>query len=241
MRIRELAASWHPQSELLALLAEGATVQAVGPIQIEGCPLVHVQLTAHILQDNNSPLRRYDFYLDPEKGHAVRRLEAWDEVGRLFVRSDCTEFEQLGGRFIWMPRLCRVEEYTVAATQDKENSIPAISSSPLYVVLIRVNALDTQPWPGDRFQLKYTTPGAYVNDASFPETSGKDGVVYQIPANPQRLDEVITVRRAFYHAWRNADKKSRPLRLLFLILNGVGVAGLGVYFFVRRRKKASCT
>jgi hypothetical protein len=241
VRIKELTASWHPQSELLALLAAGGRVETVGPIQIEGCALVRVQLTVHRLEENNSPLWRYDFYLDPERGYAVRRLEIWDEGGRLLVRSNCTEFEQLSGRLLWMPRLCRVEEYTVAATQDKENSIPAIFSSPLYVKLLRVNAFGAQPWPDDRFQLKYTTPGAYVNDASFPETSGKDGVFYQIPANPQRLDEVIAVRRAFYQAWRSAGKKSRPLRVLFLVLNSLGLAGVGIYFFVRRRKKASCT
>ncbi len=141
-----------------------------------------------------------------------------------------------------MPHRCRVEEYALTVrTQKDENLILDLFPSPLYVKEIQVSAFDLKPWPDDRFQLKYTTPGAYVNDASFPETSGKDGIFYQIPANPQRLDEVIAVRRAFYQAWKNADKKSRSLRVLFLVLNGVGVAGLGVYFFVRRRKKASCT
>ncbi len=240
-RTKELVQSWHPQSELLALLAEGGRIQAVGPIQIEGRPFVRVQLKARRLQEDNYALWRYDFYLDPERSYMIRRLEVRDGVGKLLLCSDCTEFEQLRGRPLWMPRLCRVEEYTVAETQRKEISIPAIFSSPLYVNLMRVNAFDTQPWPDDRFRLKYATPGVYVNDASFPEITGKDGIFYQIPANPQRLDEVIAVRRAFYQAWRNAEKKSRPLRVLLLVLNGVALAGLGVYFFVRRRKKASCT
>jgi hypothetical protein len=241
VRTRELVSPWHPQAELLALLAEGGRVETVCPIQIEGGPLVRVQLTVRRVEENNSPLWRYDFYLDPERGYAVRRLEIHDEAGRLLTRSDCADFEQLSDWLLWMPRLCRVEEYTVAGTENKENSIPAIFSSPLYVKRVQVNAFDSQPWPDDRFQLNYTTPGVYVNDASFSDISAKDGIFYQIPANPQRLDEVIAVRRAFYQAWRSAEKISRPLRVLFLVLNGVGLAGLGVYFFVRRRKNASCT
>src|SRR5579884_566547 len=239
VQIKELAASWHPQSELLALLAEGGRVEAVSPTLTNGHPLVLVRVAARRLQENDALSRRYDFYLDPKRGYAVGRLEIRDEADSLLSRSDCTQFEQLGG--LWIPRLCRVEEYTVAGTQGKEKPISKDFSSPLYVKCLRVNAFDTQPWPEDRFQLKYTTPGAYVNDASFPEISGRDGIFYQIPANPQRLDEVIAVRRAFYQAWMNAEKKSRPLRMLFLVLNGVALAGLGVYFFVRRRKKASCT
>lgn len=226
-RIKELVQSWHPQSELLALLAEGGQVQSVSSINVDGHPLFRVEVVAGKLQDPFAPSQRYDFYFDPERGYAVRRLEIRDGVGRLMTRCECTDFEQLSGRQVWMPRRCRVEAYA--------------SPSPSHVTRIQVNVLDVQPWPDDRFQLAYTTPGIYVNDASFSETTRKDGIFYQIPANPQRLDEVIAVRRALHQAWMNAEKKTRPLRVLFLVLNGVGLAGLAVYLFMRRRKKASCT
>jgi hypothetical protein len=252
-RIKELVSSWRPQSELLALLAEDGRIQAVGPTNLEGRPLIRVQVTTHNLKERLqadvrkllerfAPLERYDFYFDPERGYAVRRLEIRDQVDRLQTRCDCSEFEQLRGRLVWMPRLCRVEEYALAAaTQDGYNLILDVSPSPLYVTKIQVNAFDVEPWPDDRFQLKNTTPGGYVNDASFPEMTGKDGVFYQVPANPERLDEVVAVRRAFYQAWRNAERRSRPLRVLFLILNGVALVSIAAYFFVRRRKKASST
>jgi hypothetical protein len=240
-RTKELASSWHPQSELLALLAEGGRVEAVSPANLDERPLVRVQVVLRRIDGKKYPLRRYDFYLDPERGYTIRRHETRDEAGRLLIRFDCTEFEQLSGRLLWMPHLCRVTEYVLERVQDEKNSISDIFTSPLYVKVIRVNALDVQPWPDDRFQLKCLTPGVYVNDASFPETTGKDGVFYQIPANPQRLDEVIALRRAFYQAWRKAEKKSRPLRVLFLVLNGVGLASIAVCYFRRRRKKASCS
>lgn len=249
-RIKELLRSWRPQSALLALLEIDGRIQSISPANLDGRPLIRVQVTSHNLKERSqadvrklaerfAPPEWYDFYLDPERGYAVRRLEIRDEVDRLQTRSDCTDFEQLPGRQVWMPRQCRVEEYALTAALDEGNMVLDVFPSPLYVTTIQVNTFDVQPWPDDRFQLKNTTPGGYVNDASFPEMTGKDGVFYQVPANPQRLDEVIAVRHAFYRAWTNAEKRSRPLRVLFLVLNGVGMTSLAVYFFVHRRKKAS--
>jgi hypothetical protein len=248
-RIKELILSWQPQSELLALLAEGGRIEAIGPANLDGRRLIRVRakrsfaegVPKQSLGTRTTPIRRYNFYLDPEMGYIVRRLEIRDESGRLLTRSDCTEFEQLCGRPLWMPRLCRVEEYTLAAARDEDNVVPDVSASPLYVKAIQVNAFDVKPWPDDRFQLKSTTPGVYVNDASFPEVKGTDGVLYQVPANPQRLDEVIAERRAFYQGLLGAEKRSRPLKALFLVLDGLGLAGLAVYWIVRRRRKASST
>ncbi len=139
-----------------------------------------------------------------------------------------------------MPRLCRVEEYTFAERQDKQALNPEVFTSPFYVKRIRVNAFDSHPWPDDRFQLCATRPGVYVNDASFPEVCGKNGILYQIPADPRRLEEVIALRRAFYRAGISARERAPLLRASCLVLNGVALTGLAVYFF-RRRKKASYT
>jgi|GEM_PF-2776573 len=245
-RIKELLLSWHPQAELLALLAEGGQIEAIGSASLDGHLLFRVQASSLVPKPNlgmrneqgtrEKPLYRYDFYFDPEYGYAIRRLEVRDEAGRLLTRSDCTGFEQLSGWSVWLPRLCRVAVHTWAGVQEERKSIFNIFASPLYIKNIRVNAFDVKLWPDDRFQLKPTMPGVYVNDASFPEIKGMDGVFYQVPADPQRLNEVIAVRRALYQGWRGADKRSRPLRALFLVLNGMGLVSLAVYVIVRQYK-----
>jgi hypothetical protein len=235
VRVKDLVPTWRPQAELLALLAEGGHVEVVSTIQLEGRSVIRVQVMTGKRQQGVAP-RRYDFFLDPERGHAVRRLEMHDETGRLLTRTDCSEFAQLTGRLPWLPLQCQVEEYTFAGAPSGENKISSSFTAPLCVKKIRVTAFDVQPWSDDRFQLKNTTPGGYVNDASFPEMKDKGGIFYQVPANPELLDEVTAVRRAFYHAWLSVDKRARPLRVVFLVLNGVGLA---VYLIMRQRKKAS--
>jgi hypothetical protein len=237
-RVKDLVSSWRPQSELLALLTEGGVVDSVGPTQLDRCSLIRVQVMTGKRPDGLSSPRRYDFFLVPERGHAVRRLEIRDDAGHLLTRCDCTEFVQLMGRSLWIPRLCQVEEYALRREPNEEKASPNIFTSSLCVKKIRVTAIDDQPWPEDRFQLKSTTPGTYVNDASFPEMKLKDGVFYQVPANPHRLDEVIAVRQTFHQAWLSVNRRARPLRALFLVLNSVGLA---FYLIVRRRRKARST
>ncbi len=138
------------------------------------------------------PLRRFDFFLDPERGYAVQRLDILDEAGRLLIRFNCSEHEQLKGRIVWLPRRCRMEEYTCADTKGQ------VFASPCFVTQFEVSAFDLTPWPYERFELKYTTPGTSVHDKTFPEVKGDIGVTYEIPANPQQLDEVIAVAREKY-------------------------------------------
>ncbi len=271
--VEELVLSWRPQSELLALLAEGGRVEATGLTELDGRKLMCVQVTAQDLskqyppadlaelekqlrvmssvaklseediqkrlasarkaQTARPPQRRFDFYFDPERGYAVRHLDTRDETGRLLTRSDCTEHEQMTDRDVWLPRRCRVEHYTFVGMEDQ------VFGSPLYADRYEVSAFDLKPWPDERFELKYTTPGTRVNDKTFPEVKGDFGVTYEIPANPQQLDEVIAAARGKYLAEANADKRSHTFRILFLVLNGVGLSVLVIYLVVHRRKKAS--
>jgi hypothetical protein len=262
---------WHPQAELLALLAEGGRVEATGPADLDGRRLMRVQVAAQDLsnqfppvdlaemekqlramrtvaklseadiqerlasarkaQTARPPRRRFDFYFDSERGYAaVRRLDIRDEAGRLLTRSDCTEHEQLAGRNVWLPRRCRVEQYTFVGLGDQ------VFGAPLFVNQFLVRAFDLQPWPDDRFELKYTTPGTRVNDRTFPEVEGTRGVTYEIPANPERLDEVIQAARANYQSQANAEQRSSTLKALFLVVNGALVVSLVAYFIVRRWK-----
>ena len=45
-RVKELVLPWRPQSELLALLAEGGRVEATGPANLDGTPLTRVRVSA---------------------------------------------------------------------------------------------------------------------------------------------------------------------------------------------------
>jgi hypothetical protein len=55
--------------------------------------------------------------------------------------------------------------------------IPRTFESPLYVNHFKVSEFDVRPWPDGRFELKYTTPGTEVNDATLPGVTGKDGAI----------------------------------------------------------------
>jgi hypothetical protein len=269
-RVQGLVEAWRPQSELLALLAEGGQVEATGPIELDGRSLVRVQVTAQdrtkigppidldsmeqqlrtskLLSNEEiqrrltaaqeaetaqPPVRRYDFYFDPKRGYAVHRLDTQDEAGRLLMRSECTEHEQLPGRDVWMPRRCRVEKYTFVGLPDQ------YFGSPLYVNQFRVSAFDLQPWPDERFELKYTTPGTSISDGTFPEVEGKEGVSYEVPATPEQLDQVIKFARRRYQAQTNAEKRAGPTREMFLVINGVLVVAMAVYYVLRWRKARS--
>jgi hypothetical protein len=44
IRVKDLVPTWRPQSELLALLAEGGRVEAVGPSELDGRSVIRVQV-----------------------------------------------------------------------------------------------------------------------------------------------------------------------------------------------------
>jgi hypothetical protein len=275
-RVKDLVGAWHPQSEILALLAEGGQVQMTGSAKVEGRSLVRVQLTAKDLTlqgtkedlsklertvrlregiteegvqrelttarrrgERSAPLRRHDFYLDPERGYAVRRLEITDEAGRLLMRSDCTDHEHLTGRTVWLPRRCRMEVYCIGEMLDEETMMPRAFGSPLYVNHFEVSKLDLQPWPDERFELNYTMPGTQVNDGTLPEVKGRSGVRYTIPANSNELDTVVEEARRKYQRSVDAGRWSPTVRLMFLIFNVLLLVGFAAYYVVRRRKARS--
>jgi hypothetical protein len=275
-RIKELASAWHPQSELLALLAEGGQVERTGTVTIEGRSLMWVQLTLkdeslfppdlsekeiQLIEERQlipsapgakkmkvprkpdkrvAPLRRHDFYLDPEYGYAVRQHEIRDEARHFVLRSDCSQFEQLADRGIWLPRRCRLEEYTFEGVRDEETKIPIVFEAPLYVCEFLVKDFDLQPWPYERFELKYQEPGTRINDGTFPGVNSRNGVSYTIPADSQRLESVIDAAKArYFEGHEGTGKRNITIKTLFLVINGIGLSILVFYLIVRRLKKAS--
>jgi hypothetical protein len=179
------------------------------------------------------PQRLFEFYLDPARGYAVRRLDTRDEDGRLLMRCDCTEPEQLTGRNVWLPRRCREENY---AFEELPNEV---FKSPLFIRHFDATEFDLKPWPYERFELNYTKPGTHVNDATFPEVKGISGVNYKVPATPKQLDQTIEAARQKYQSQRDTETWSSVLQWLFLSLNVVLLAGLAVFVHRRRQKAAN--
>jgi hypothetical protein len=274
-RNRELILPWRPRSELLSLLSETGHVVALSETELDGRPVIRVQVLAPDLRtavprsdqsaidilegqlglnpklnetevqrqlklakrQGRPPLkRRFEFFLDPKIAYAVRRFETRDDDGRLLTRSDCTEHEQLHGRALWLPRLCRVEQYTFQDLHDEETLVPYVFPSPLYVSEFRVTTFDVKRWPDERFVLQYA-PGTNVNDATLPGTKGQDGISYRLPADPQQLENVIAKAQAEHQARLSSATKTSWIRILFLVLNGIVAIGVAAFFLARRRRR----
>lgn len=192
--------------------------------------------TARKRQGRTALKRRYDFFFDPKIAYAVRRVEIRDDDGQLLSRSDCSEHEQLGGRPLWLPRLCRVQEYTYESLYDEETAVPYVFPSPLYINEFKVTDFDVTPWPDDRFMLRYSRPGTRINDATVPGTTGQHGISYRIPADPKQLEDVIAAAQAQYGAQLQATRWAPSIKTLFLVLNGAVVISVAAYIFARRRR-----
>ena len=68
--------------------------------------------------------RRYSYYLDPQLHYAVRRLDQSYGSDQLLVRSDCSDFQQISGRNVWLPKKIESqmhEYFCVPDTVFKEN------------------------------------------------------------------------------------------------------------------------
>jgi RNA polymerase sigma factor (sigma-70 family) len=54
--------------------------------------------------------KRLVYFLDPELHYAVRQSEEWYDPQTLVLRCRRSDFEQLPGRQLWLPRRCEVDE-----------------------------------------------------------------------------------------------------------------------------------
>jgi hypothetical protein len=131
--------------------------------------------------------RRYVYYLDPELHYAVRRCEQRYGADTLLSRTDCSQFERIPGRQLWLPRRVdsQLHEYhTVPGTIFKDAFLTQI---------LEVSAFDGNRVPDETFQLDYTAPGTIVKDGTDPASAkSKDGYInYMIPARSEDLPGVI--------------------------------------------------
>lgn len=195
----------------LYLVEQGASVIEVGREEVDG-----VSCTALVLRSGTA---EYRFVLDPAKGYAVRRRIDKTPSGELAVRADCSDFAQLSGSRLWMPRKVEVEWH----------SWPGVLAKPVKEVVVRetfrVSELKSEPIPPEQFVLKPDQPGTDVADSTVEGRKDSQGRVnYVVPADPSRLDEVIRDAASGNAPERTIWRFRRPFILanflLILILMG---------------------
>lgn len=206
----------------LYLIEQGASVIEVGREEVDG-----VSCMALVLRSGTAENR---FVLDPAKGYAVRRRIEKTPPGGLAVRSNCSDFAQVPGSGLWMPRKVEVEWHTW----------PGVLAKPVKEAVIRetfrVSELKSEPIPPEQFVLKYNEAGTTIADSTIEGKKDSDGwVVYRVPADPSRLDEVIKAAASGqkYEPTIVSFRKYFILVnvLLFLILIGV------VWWRARRKSR----
>jgi RNA polymerase sigma factor (sigma-70 family) len=189
--------------------------------------------------------RRYVYYLDPELHYAVRRCEQRYGADTLLSRTDCSQFEQIPGRQLWLPR--RVEEQlheypTVPGTVFQEAFLTQIAE---------VSAFDGNRVPDETFRLEYTAPGTIVRDGTDSATAqSKDGSVgSMVPPRPEDLAGVIERAHGGENILQLASglplaaepavaSHHRGSTLVAIVVCNVTLLGAGVAYVVWRRRKA---
>ncbi len=123
--------------------------------------------------------RRYIYYLDPNLHCEVRRLETRSKPDTLLNRTDCSQFEQIPGRQLWLPRKVESELHELptlpGTVLKKEESATQI---------LEVSAFDGSRAPDETFTLNYTQPGTIVHDGTDAGStkSGRGFIRYTAPA-----------------------------------------------------------
>ena len=133
--------------------------------------------------------RRYIFYLDPQLHYAVRRLDQSYGADTLLSRSDCTQFEQIPGLALWLPKKIEIQLHefdSVPGTIFKDSFLSFITT---------VSSMSGDRISDDAFKLDYeSVPGTIVRDGTVCAKSAKAGdnyVTYTVPTRTQDLPQVI--------------------------------------------------
>jgi len=188
-------------------------------------------------------IRRYTFFLDPEMHYAVRRLEQRYGADTLLQRADCSQFEQIPGRQLWLPRRIETqmyEWYSLPGTALKDSFLSQI---------VVVSAYDGSRVPDETFKLDYTAPGTMVVDGTDPAGAKlKNGSIsYTIPARLQDLPAVIERARNGENttpfggglplAAEPLPERYRRGALLAIALCNVAMLGAGAVYLGWRRRR----
>ncbi len=134
-----------------------------------------------------------------------------------------SEFVELPPPHLWLPRQCRVFDYTYFGIPD------TVPKEPIMVSDFAAKELSHKTWPADQFRIDLK-PGAIVADTS-PEAaripgaklnSGFGGYAYRIAPTAEDLDRLVGV--------------SRARRLAVAVVTGCVLIVLVIVFVNRRRR-----
>ncbi len=105
--------------------------------------------------------RRYIYYLDPSLHYAVRRLEMRSKPDTLLNRTDCSQFEQIAGRQLWLPRKVESELHELP-------TLPGfvLKKEEAATQILEVSAFDGSRAPDETFTLNYTQAGTIIHDGT---------------------------------------------------------------------------
>jgi hypothetical protein len=131
-----------PTSLILDELASDSRLIAIDPADHD---LVRLRVTS-----NDPPEQR--FYLDPKLHYALRRSETLDDHGHLASTTDCTDFQQVPHRDLWLPHTCAISEYADA------------SKNPIITSTYHVTDVSVDLIPPSDFLLNDSTPGTWFFD-----------------------------------------------------------------------------
>jgi hypothetical protein len=172
--------------------------------------------------------KRHSFTIDRSLGCAVVSWSRRDSGGRLLLDAQSSGFQQIAGKPLWLPKVCKVAHYTWESTAHQPEA------DPLLVQEYLVTSTDSADLGQTDFRLRIDIPGTHVADASLPgaEDQPDQHVHYTIPADPKQLDAGIG-------AARDGDRESsRPVWRLIGLNLGVVVLIVVIRLAYKRWVKA---
>ncbi len=165
------------KSATLARLEQGARIVGMEEVMLDGHACTRLTLVDRNPEWgrlNTLPKERnYVFYLDPQMRYAVRRTE--ERYGdRLLIQTSNSQFEQLKGRNVWLPKKSVTDFYTWPMIIGTYYDAPILSKD------LRVSEWSLNAVPDSEFVLNPVVPRTRVSD----ETAPGGPVVYEAPAVP---------------------------------------------------------
>jgi hypothetical protein len=104
-----------------------------------------------------------DYYLDPQRRHAVVQIDERFPDGALLRRTTNSEFQAVQGRDLWLPRRSRVDRYW------SYNNPEYVSGDPIFSTVTSVEGpFGLERVPDDMFVLTFVEAGMDIADYTFP-------------------------------------------------------------------------
>lgn len=217
------------KSLLLDLVDQGAEVANVEETSLKGRKCLSVELKGEVKLLGAEGTTR--FYLDPSMAYAVFRREERTPSGDLAAHADMNDFVMLSDPDLWLPKRCKVTYHTWHTIPGK------LSRDPLHHERFLAKGLERAAIHLERFALHYTVAGTIVDDATLPEAKNmpKGFVRYMVPPDPADLEAAIQSAIDGKPFVPKALQHKRPIRMLLVAFNLVGLTGVLLLWLWRRK------